>query len=306
MAHSLVARRFGTPMKGITLFIFGGIAEMDQEPPSPKAEFFMAVVGPLSSFALAILFYWICEAGTQQGWPVAIMGVTMYLAAINGLLGAFNLVPAFPLDGGRILRSILWKVKGNLRWGTKISSRIGSGFGIFLVVMGAYSFLTGNFIGGLWWFLIGLFLRNAASMSYQQLLVRRALEGEKVQRFMSANPVTVRPSLSIGDLVDHYVYKYHHKMFPVVEGGKLVGCITTKQVKEIPRDQWEQKKVGDLAPGCSEENTISPQTDAVKALSRMSRNRASRLMVTEGSRLVGVLSLKDMLNFIAYKVELEG
>jgi Zn-dependent protease/CBS domain-containing protein len=305
MAHSLVARRFGLPMRGITLFIFGGVAEMDQEPPSPKAEFFMAVVGPMSSFFLAALFYWGYAAGMQQRWPAMATGILMYLAAINGLLGLFNLVPAFPLDGGRILRSILWKAKGNLRWGTKVSSWIGSGFGILLIVLGVYSFLTGNFIGGLWWFLIGLFLRNAASMSYQQLLIRRALEGEKVQRFMSENPVTVPPSLSIEDLVEHYIYKYHYKMFPVVEGGKLVGCMTTKQVKEVPREQWGLKRVGDLLSTCSPENTISPDADAVKALSRMSRNRASRLMVTEDNRLVGVISLKDMLSFISSKVELE-
>jgi predicted transcriptional regulator len=142
-------------------------------------------------------------------------------------------------------------------------------------------------------------------MSYQQLLVRRALEGEKVRRFMSENPVAVGPSLSLEDLVENYIYKYHHKLFPVVEDGRLAGCITTKQVKEIPRDQWGGKKVGDFALDCSEENTISPDADAVKALSIMSRNRASRLMVTEGSRLAGVISLKDLLSFISEKVELE-
>jgi Zn-dependent protease/CBS domain-containing protein len=305
MAHSLVARRFGLPMRGITLFIFGGVAEMDQEPPSPKAEFYMAVIGPVSSFVLAGLFYWGYVAGMQQRWPAMATGILMYLAAINGILGLFNLVPAFPLDGGRILRSILWKAKGNLRWGTKVSSWIGSGFGILLIVLGVYSFLTGNFIGGLWWFLIGLFLRNAASMSYQQLLIRRALEGEKVQRFMTEDPVTVPPSLSIEDLVEHYIYKYHYKMFPVVEGGKLVGCMTTKQVKEVPREQWGLKRVGDLLSTCSPENTIAPGVDAVKALSAMSRNRVSRLMVTVDNRLVGVISLKDMLSFIAHKVELE-
>lgn len=304
-AHSLVARRFGMPMKGITLFVFGGVAEMGSEPPSPKAEFFMAVAGPLSSFVLAGVFLGVYAAGLRLGWPVAVTGVAMYLGAINGLLALFNLVPAFPLDGGRVLRSILWKARGNLRWATRISSRIGSGFGILLIVLGIVSFLSGNVVGGLWWFLIGMFIRGAASMSYQQLLVRRALEGETIRRFMSENPVTVPPSLSVEDLVENYIYRHHHKMFPVAEDGRLGGCVTTKQVKAVPRDQWGRTRVGEIASGCSGENTVSPGADAVKALSIMSRTQASRLLVTEGDRLVGIVSLKDLLNFISDKVELE-
>lgn len=306
MAHSLVARRYGLPMRGITLFIFGGVAQMDREPPSPKAEFMMAIAGPLSSILAALLFYGLYAAAMGSGWPMPVYGVLLYLAMINGLLALFNLVPAFPLDGGRILRSVLWKAKNNLRWATKISSWIGSAFGIFLIVLGVFSFLQGNFIGGMWWFLIGLFLRGAASMSYQQLLIRRALEGERVQRFMTRDPVTVPPSLSVADLVEDYIYRHHFKMIPVVDSGKLLGCVTTRQVKEVPRDQWSQKKVEELADGCSKSNTISPGADAMEALSSMSRNRVSRLMVVEDSRLVGVLSLKDLLRFISDKVELEA
>ncbi|NWF94257.1 MAG: site-2 protease family protein [Syntrophaceae bacterium] len=306
MSHSLVARSYGMPMKGITLFIFGGVAEMGDEPRSPKAEFMMAIIGPVSSIVIGLLFYAVYLLGRQNGWAEPINGVVQYLAFINGLLAAFNLLPAFPLDGGRVLRSILWGLKKNLRWATRISTGIGSGFGILLIILGAIQFLRGNFIGGMWWFLIGMFLQGAAKASYQQLLIRKSLEGELVRRFMKTDPVTVTPSLSIAQLVEDYIYKYHYKMFPVVEDtNRLLGCVTTKQVKEIPREEWAQRRVGEIAAQCSGENTIGPEVDAIKALSLMSKSGLSRLMVTEGNRLVGVIALKDMLKFLALKVELE-
>jgi Zn-dependent protease/CBS domain-containing protein len=306
MCHSLVARQYGMRMKGITLFIFGGVAEMGEEPPNPKAEFMMAIVGPISSLVIGIVFYGIYFLGRQNGWSEPINGVVQYLAYINGLLAFFNLVPAFPLDGGRVLRSILWGLKKNLRWATRISSRIGSGFGILLILLGAFQFLRGNFIGGMWWFLIGMFLRGAAKTSYQQLLLRKALEGEIVQRFMKTDPVTVTPSRSVEQLVQDYIYKYHYKMFPIVEDtGRLIGCVSTKQVREIPREEWGQRRVGEIATQCSAENTVGPQVDAMKALSLMSKSGLSRLMVTEKDRLLGIITLKDLLKFFALKVELE-
>jgi Zn-dependent protease/CBS domain-containing protein len=306
MCHSLVARNYGMPMKGITLFIFGGVAEMGEEPPNPKAEFMMAIIGPISSIAIGVVFYGLYLLGRQNGWSVSVNGIFQYLAYINGLLAIFNLVPAFPLDGGRVLRSILWGLKKNLRWATRISSGIGSGFGILLIALGVFQFLRGNFIGGMWWFLIGMFLRGAAKTSYQQLLLRRALEGEIVKRFMKTDPVTVTPSLSVAQLVEDYIYKYHYKMFPVVEDtDRLLGCVTTKQVREIPREAWNQRTVREIANRCSAENTIGSQVDAMKALSIMSKTGASRLMVTEGNRLLGIIALKDLLKFFALKVELE-
>jgi Zn-dependent protease/predicted transcriptional regulator len=305
-AHSLVARGQGIPMKGITLFIFGGVAEMDQEPPNPKAEFLMAIVGPLSSIAIGLVFYGIYSAGKGGALPTPVNGVVGYLAFINGILAGFNLVPAFPLDGGRVLRSILWGVKGNLKWATRITSRIGSGFGILLIVLGVLNVFRGNFIGGMWWFLIGMFLNGAAKMSYRQLITRKALEGEPVRRFMKTDPVTVPPSLSIDELVDDYVYRYHYKMFPVVEEtGKVVGCITTKQIKDVPREQWGQKTVGELSAECSTDYTIGPQVDAVKALSIMHKSGNGRLMVVENGHLAGIITLKDMLELLSLRMELE-
>jgi predicted transcriptional regulator len=203
-----------------------------------------------------------------------------------------------------VLRSILWRWKKNLRWATRIASQIGSGFGIALIFLGAFNVLRGNIIGGIWQVMIGFFLRGAAQSSYQQVLIRKALEGEKVGRFMEKEPVTAPPSISLQDLVEDYIYTYHHKMYPVVQGNTLVGCVTTRQVKDIPRGEWGSRTVGDIASKCSPENTIGPDIDAIKALGVMSRTGNSRLMVVENRRLIGVITLKDIMGFLSIKLDL--
>ena len=306
LSHSVVARKYGLQMKGITLFIFGGVAEMPDDPPSPKAEFMMAVAGPVSSLLIALVFYGIYAAGAGFGVPDPVNAVVIYLAIINGLLAVFNTIPAFPLDGGRMLRSVLWGIKGNIRWATRISSSIGSGFGAFLIVLGILSVIAGNVVGGVWWVLIGIFVYSAASMSYQQLVTRRALEGEVVRRFMNPEPVTVSPDMTLREVVDDYVYRYHHKMYPVVSGDHGVsGCITTGRIKEVPREEWHLKPVGEIAVPCDRENTVRPDTDAIQALSLMNQTGNSRLMVMEGDELVGIISLKDLMAFLSLRVELD-
>jgi Zn-dependent protease/predicted transcriptional regulator len=305
-AHSIVARRFGIPMKGITLFIFGGVAEMTKEPPNPKSEFFMAIAGPLASVVISLCCFLLAGVSATAQGPMPVTAVFGYLAWINFVLVLFNMVPAFPLDGGRVLRSALWAAKGNLHWATRISSAIGSGFGILLVILGIFSFVNGNLIGGLWWLILGIFLRNASRMSFEQLLLREALAGEPVRHFMRENPITVPSSATIRDVVDRYVYRYHHKLFPVVDDGALVGCITINRIKEVPREEWDRRTVGEMARGCDSENTVSPDTDTVRALARMHRTGASRLLVVDHGRLAGILSLKDLLQFLAMKIELEG
>ncbi len=304
LCHSLVARRFGLPMKGITLFVFGGVAEMSDEPSSAKAEFLMAIAGPLSSILLGLMLYVVTALGGEV-LSTPVTGVIDYLAVINLFLAVFNLLPAFPLDGGRVLRAALWQWKKNLRWATRIASRIGTGFGILLILVGIFYVVMGRIINGIWLFMIGMFLRNAAQMSYQQVLIRKALEGESVQHFMKKDPVTVPSSISVKELVEDYIYNYHYKMYPVVEGGELIGCITTRQVKDIPRDQWTSRTVGNVAIRCSPENTIDPAADALKALSVMSRTGNSRLMVVDDGRLVGIITLKDIMGFISIKLELD-
>lgn len=304
--HSLIARKFGLPMKGITLFIFGGVAEMTDEPPTPKAEFFMAVAGPISSIVLGGALLGLALLGSGFGWPRPALGVMSYLGILNLVLAGFNLLPAFPLDGGRVLRAVLWGWKDNIRWATKIASGIGSAFGIVLMIVGAVDFVFGNFVGGIWMFLIGMFLKGASEQAYKQLLIRRFLEGETVRKFMNDKPVTVSPEISIAELVDNFVFKHQFKMFPVVRDGELLACITLNQIKQVPKEEWPVRRVGDISLSCSRENTISADDDALAALALMSRTNASRLMVVDKGKLVGVISLKDMMKLLSLKMDLEG
>ena len=306
LSHSLVARRFGMPMKGITLFMFGGVAQMEDEARTPKGEICMAIAGPIASFVLAGLFFALHIGARAADFPPAITGVPGYLAWINVVLAFFNLLPAFPLDGGRILRSALWAWKKNLRWATRIASGIGSAFGVGLILIGILGMLGGQFIGGLWWALIGMFLRGISQGSYRQIMIRETLSGEPVRRFMHENPVTVPPEITVDKLVQDYVYRYHFKMFPVVENGVLTGCVNTRDIKETPRNEWETRTVSDLAHGCSDQNSVAPDADAADALSTMHKTGNSRLVVEENGRLVGVVTLKDMLRFLSLKLDLEG
>jgi predicted transcriptional regulator len=165
--------------------------------------------------------------------------------------------------------------------------------------------LQGNFIVGMWWFLIGLFIRTAAGMSYQRLLMQQTLRGEHVRRFMNASPVTAPRSISLQQLVEDYIYKHQHKMFPVVDNTTLAGCITTRDVKAIPREQWARTTVADVYKPCSGDNTIAADADALEALSLMTRTGNSRLMVVERGKLVGIIALKDLLRFLSLKLELD-
>jgi Zn-dependent protease len=306
LSHAVVARTYAVHVRAITLFIFGGLAEMPAEPPTPQAELVIAAAGPAASFGLALVCGGLTLVGSIAGWPAAVISVLGYLGFLNGALALFNLVPALPLDGGRILRAVLWGWRRDLRWATRVASATGSGFGLLLIGLGVVSLVSGNFSSGLWLFLIGLFLRNAASASYQQLLLRRTLEGEPVSRFMHADPVTVPRAISVLELVQSYIYRYHFKMFPVVDdSGRLLGCVTARRVRELPRDEWDRQTVGALAERCSPENTVRADTDALEALTRMSGSGASRLMVVDEDRLLGILSLKDLLHFFSLKMELE-
>jgi CBS domain-containing protein len=242
-----------------------------------------------------------------KGWPVSFVGVFDKLALINFVVAIFNLVPAFPLDGGRMLRAALWKWKNDMRVATHISSRIGSAFGLGLMLLGGFSFFQGNFIGGMWWFLIGLFLRGAATASYQQLLLKEVLREKPVKDFMRRNPVTVAPSVTVQDWIDDYVYQHHFKMFPVVDDSGLLGCVSTNRIKQIPRAEWRDKTVGEVMDRVSDANSVPASTETTKLLSTMIRpNTASRFMVVEDGQLVGMISLKDLQELIALKLEIES
>ncbi|MFG0330994.1 MAG: site-2 protease family protein [Phycisphaerales bacterium] len=306
LSHALIARRFGVEMAGITLFVFGGVAEMRDEPPSAQAEFAIAIAGPIASVLIGVVCLLFTVVGSGNEWPSPILGVVGYLAAVNLILVAFNMLPAFPLDGGRVLRAVLWSVKGNLRWATKVTSSIGSGFGAVFIAAGVFFIISGEMIGGIWWVVIGLFLRGAAGMAYQQLIVRRALEGERVSRFMTENPIVVDPELTLERLVDEYIYRYGHKLFPVVRDGDLIGCVTLADVQRTPKPDRASVRVGEVCHQCTQSNTIDADADALHALERMNRDSISRLVVVRDGALAGVLSLKDLLQFLSLKIELEN
>ncbi len=303
--HSLVARRFGIPIKEITLFIFGGVADMEEEPPSAKSEFVMAVAGPITSVVLAFVFLGLYLLGSWIGEATAFFAVIAYLAWLNILLAIFNMIPAFPLDGGRVLRAALWGWTQNLAWSTKVAAGTGTALGITLAALGVLAFFSGNVVGGVWWVMIGVFIVGASRVSYRQVLLRRALEGETIRRFMQTNPVTVPETTSLSDWVSEFVYRYHFKMFPVTRNEILLGCVTTRHLKDIPQAQWPATAVREIMEPCSPVNSIGPDENAMKGLSVMSKTQNSRLMVVEQDRLLGIISLKDLLGFLSLKMDLE-
>jgi len=305
LAHALVARRYGAAVHRITLFLFGGVAELEDEPTRPAIELLTAIVGPLLSLLLALACFGVSLVGWRAAWPAAIAGVISYLGAINGALAIFNLVPAFPLDGGRALRALLWRWKGDRLWATRLTTQLGSAFGVFLIVLGGVSVFAGDLLGGIWWVVLGVFLRSAARMSYQHMLFQHVLAHTPVRRLAVAHPITVPPSISVAELVDAYVYPYHQAFFPVVDDGRVIGCVSTRQVKQLPRAAWSQQRVGAIAEPCSPHNTVSPDMDAAQLLATMQRTGASRWLVVDGDHLVGLITLNDLLHFVALKLELD-
>ncbi len=304
--HSLVARRYGLPMRGIILFVFGGISEMEDEPDNPKTEFLMAIAGPISSVILGFGFYALYLGSTALGLGQISAAILGYLAFINWILAGFNLLPVFPLDGGRVVRSAMWKWKDDLRWATEKASRFGAGFGIALIAVGALNLFTGQVVGGLWYCVIGLFLRSAAHMSYRQVLMRETFSDEKVRDLLKrTSPITVSSTTTIRDLVENYIYEYHFKMLPVVDRGHLQGCVSTHDLKKIDKKQWSEHQVREIMGECSEENTIAPNVPVMKAVKKIQRTGNSRLMVVEEDRLIGIITLKDIIQALSVRSDLD-
>lgn len=306
MAHSLVARRYGMAIRGITLFIFGGVAEMTAEPERPRAELLMAAAGPTASFALALVFYLLAAGSAAAGAPGPVIAVLSYLALINLVLAVFNLIPAFPLDGGRIFRAALWGWRGDFDWATRIAAGAGSFFGVFLMVLGVVSVLQGNFVGGMWQFLIGLFLRGAASATYGDTLARRLLGKLTVAQVMQSQPITVTPALSVQAFVNDAVYRHHHRWFPVVDSGSVVGSIDTRQLASVDRGAWPETPVSRIMRPLVPDDAVSAEASAFAALGQMRRTERSRLMVIRDRRLLGIVTSRDLLNILSLEQELGG
>jgi Zn-dependent protease/CBS domain-containing protein len=298
LSHSFVAMAHGLSVRGITLHVFGGVSHLEDEAPSPRAEFLIAVVGPLTSFAIAAVLWVIRAAGVvQPGWARA---VVTYLVLVNVAVGIFNLVPGFPLDGGRLLRAALWKWKGTLGEATYIASRVGVGFAFALMALGVWQIFGGNIVGGFWFILIGMFLRGAAGASYSEMALREALARLPVRDIMTRDVVTVRPEATVEQLADAF-WSHHVTSFPVVEDGTVRGIASLQQVHEVPPDQRTQRRVIELMRPLTDDLVVGPDDSVFDALGKATRNQLGRLAVLNDSRLVGYLSLKDITHVLALR-----
>ena len=238
LAHSFVAIARGMPVKSITLFVFGGVSNVQKEPDEPADEFWMAIVGPLTSVAVGLLFGAVAFLLRDVLSP-PVFAIVSYLAVINVILAIFNLIPGFPLDGGRVFRAIVWWITGSLKQATEIAAGAGRIIAYLFIFGGLYMAFGGNLIGGIWLIFIGWFLATAADVSARQVSALEALRGIAVRDVMNSAPVTVPRDVTIHDLVHDYILTRNVRAFPVVEDGNLVGMVTLSDVRLVPREQWE-------------------------------------------------------------------
>ncbi|WP_422025234.1 site-2 protease family protein [Pyruvatibacter mobilis] len=306
LAHSVVAKAFGQDIKSITLWMLGGMAEMRDEPPSPRAEFLMAIAGPAASFVLAGLFHAIGAALAEDG-SMALAGiVATYLGKLNLILAIFNLVPAFPLDGGRVARAALWAWTGDFTRATATAARMGSLFGLGLILLGVFALLAGGDLSGLWLVILGLFIRFAADASQARAETQHALEGEPLRRVMVPDPVVVAPDLTVAALIDGYIYRHAFEFFPVVEAGRLVGSVSLHEVRTVPPHARETTRVADILRPMTRDCVIDADASAAEALAHMQGTKRTLLMVVDGPRLVGVIALRDIMRLVSLKSVLAG
>lgn len=299
LAHSLVARRFGLGIGGITLFIFGGVAELDEEPASPVSEFWIAIAGPAMSLALAGLA-WLTHLALEGAEVSAPMqAVFEYLAVINLILAVFNLLPAFPLDGGRVLRAALWRASGDLVRATRSASTISELVAYALIALGLLSLFSGATVGGLWQILIGFFLMSAARGTYQQLLVKSALGNRTVARMMTTDVHQASPDDTLTRVVNEIMLAHAISFVPVTEGEHLLGYVDTGLVRRIDRENWDNTHVGDIFIAADDENTLHPDFPADALLQRIAKSGRRKYLVAEKQRLLGVITLTDLLSYLA-------
>ena len=298
LSHSLVALARGLGVHDITLFIFGGVSNLAEDAEEPKDEFLVAVVGPLTSFGVASLCWAAAQAVPGRN-PVGV--VLSYLAFINVMLGAFNLLPGFPLDGGRMLRSILWAAMGSLVRATAIASYVGQGFGYLLMGWGVWRGFQGDLFGGMWTIFIGWFLQNAARSAYRQGQLRERLRGVRVAQVMRRQPSAVTPDLSLQELVYDHVVGQGNWTLPVVEDGRVVAVVGVQDAKRVPEARWATTPVrAVMAAGSTV--VISPWDELIRALDLLTDDELREVPVVESGRLVGMLSRADVLHFLEAQV----
>ena len=305
LAHSLVAKREGLPVTSITLFIFGGVSALGGEPSTPGQEFRVAIVGPLVSFVLAAMFGAAAIAGHFSGVgrepPSAI---ALYLAIINFAVGVFNMMPGYPLDGGRVLRAALWARGRNLLAATRRASLAGTFLAFILIALGVVSILAGNFIGGAWFIVIGWFLRNVSEASYQQLLFRSILEGTMVGEMVKRDFNAAPPDTSLDTLVQEFMLAFGLRCVPIVAGQELLGLLTMQDLRRVPREEWATTSVFKAMTPRQKLYTVDVREDVTEAMQIMARENVHQLPVMEAGLFIGFITRADVLRLMQLRSEL--
>lgn len=297
LAHSFMAIRSGIQIPEITLFIFGGVSRLSEDASDPKTEFEIAIVGPLTSFALAALFglvYYLLR-GMQPSIVVELFG---YLSWINVALGIFNLLPGYPLDGGRVLRALWWWKTGSVVEATRMASDWGKGLAIALMVLGGLQIFAGNLIGGVWIILIALFLRGIAEASYQEVAMRHTIEGAHAHDVMIRDVITASPDMSLKRAISDLFLRYGYRGFPVADDGQVLGLISLANVKGLSDEEQEKKTVREVMQPLSSEMTLREETPVSEALKRSAQNRSSHFLVMRDGRLVGMVTHTGVLRYM--------
>jgi Zn-dependent protease/CBS domain-containing protein len=305
VAHSLVARSRGLPTGDITLFIFGGAAQITEEPRSAGTEFLMAIAGPLTSLVLSALFGILALITRQVSEPIA--ALSTYLAGINAMLSAFNLLPGFPLDGGRVFRAVLWAIRRDFRWATRWATLAGQGLAYIFITLGLWQVFRGNWTNGLWIAFIGWFLDNAAQTSYRQVALQSLLAGHTVREVMTRECHPLSPALTLEQLVHEHMLTTGRRCYPImIEGqiGQIQGLLTIHGVKQIPRQRWTTTTAQQAMIPLDKLKTISPDEGLWSALQQMTEEGVNQLPVMEAGRLLGMLARDNVLTFLRTRAEL--
>ena len=302
LTHSLVARSRGEEVRSITLFLFGGVAEIAEEPETPAKEFAIALVGPLSSIIIASLFFglWYVTQGINE--PVA--AIARYLAFINAILALFNMVPGFPLDGGRVLRSIVWRVTGNLKRATRIASVTGNVIAFLLIIFGIWQFFRGFFFNGLWIALIGWFIHSAAERGYRQVLMKETLKDVRAQDLMDTAFETIDASISVQELMEDHILKKKERSFLVTEGGVLAGIVCLEDVKAVPSAKRRDTEVREIMTPREQLKAVTPDADGNQVLAQLTSSGINQVPVVQGGEIKGLVCRTDILDFIHLRSDL--
>ncbi len=303
LGHSLVARKQGVPVKDITLYIFGGVAQISEEPRSPKEEVLMALAGPAVSLALGglLVVLWLVVGPVSQ----AVGAVAMYVGFSNLFLGAFNLIPGFPLDGGRVLRAVLWGARDDLMWATRWASWVGQVVSYLFILVGIGEAMMGAWGSGMSLVLVGMFLQTAAKSSYAQLTIRTLLSDHIVAEAMSGVCAIVPPQVTLDMLVEHYIVQGGQRCFAVSGPDGPVGLLTVHRVSDVPRSKWRDTHVRDVMIALEDTKSVSPETDLEEAMRYMAADGVNQLPVLRDGKLVGMLTREDLVTFIRERMSRE-